>query len=34
MRFAFVPIRIDVGWPSDGVRTGRPLWQFSLGPEF
>ena len=34
MRVAFLPVRIDVGWPSDGVRAGRPLWQFSLGPEF
>jgi Tol biopolymer transport system component len=34
MRIAFLPIRVDVGWPSDLARTGKPRWHFTLGPEF
>jgi Tol biopolymer transport system component len=33
-RVAFLPIRIDCGWPTDGARTGKPNWEFALGPEF
>jgi outer membrane protein assembly factor BamA len=33
-RIAFFPIRIDAGWPTDGVSVGKPVWHFAIGPEF
>lgn len=34
MRLAFLPLRLDVGWPTDLARVGPPLWHFTIGPEF
>jgi len=34
MRLAFLPVRVDVGWPTDLRRVGPPLWHFSIGPEY
>ena len=33
-RVAFIPMRVDCGWPTDGSRVGKPNWDFALGPEF
>jgi hypothetical protein len=34
MRMAFLPMRLDVGWPTDLTRVGPPVWHFTIGPEF
>lgn len=34
MRFAYLPIRLDVGWATDGTYVGAPVWDFAIGPEF
>jgi Tol biopolymer transport system component len=34
VRFAFLPLRFDVGWPTDLTRVGSPRWYFTIGPEF
>jgi Tol biopolymer transport system component len=34
MRFAYLPIRVDVGWATDGRSVGAPVWDFAIGPEF
>jgi Tol biopolymer transport system component len=34
MRFAFLPMRFDVGWPTDLSRVGPPVWYFTIGPEY
>lgn len=33
-RIAFLPVRVDVGWPTDFARAGSPTWHFSIGPEY
>lgn len=33
LRVAFLPIRVDVGWPTDFARVGGPRWHFAIGPE-
>lgn len=32
-RIAFIPLRLDVGWPTDLVTTGKPRWHLSIGLE-
>jgi outer membrane protein assembly factor BamA len=34
VRVAFLPVRVDVGWPTDLARAGSPTWHFSIGPEY
>lgn len=34
MRVAYLPIRIDAGWPTDFAAVGRPVWHFTIAPEF
>lgn len=33
-RLAFIPVRLDVGWPTDFVHSGKPRWHFSMGTEW
>jgi hypothetical protein len=33
-RFAFLPVRLDIGWPTDLARVGSPRWHFTIGPEY
>ena len=32
--FAFMILKLDVGWPTDFYNVSRPQWYFSIGPEF
>jgi Tol biopolymer transport system component len=32
--FMFFILKLDVGWPTNLDRTGKPRWYFSIGPEF
>ncbi len=32
-RVAYLPVRVDVGWPFDGTRVGSPRWHVAFGPE-
>ena len=34
MRFAYLPLRLDVGWATDGTYVSAPVWGFAIGPEF
>ncbi|NNE43877.1 MAG: BamA/TamA family outer membrane protein, partial [Gemmatimonadetes bacterium] len=33
-RIAYLPLRIDVGWPTTLSRVGEPVWHFTIAPEF
>jgi Tol biopolymer transport system component len=33
-RVAFFPVRVDVGWPTDGAGVGNARWHFTIGPEY
>jgi Tol biopolymer transport system component len=32
--FAYLPLRVDVGWPTDLARVGAPRWHVTIGPEY
>jgi outer membrane protein assembly factor BamA len=34
MRFAYLPIRVDVGWAAHDGKVAAPEWDFAIGPEF
>jgi Tol biopolymer transport system component len=33
-RIAHLPLRLDLGWPTDGSGVGSPRWHFTIGPEY
>lgn len=33
-RIAYLPIRVDAGWPTDFAAVGKPVWHFTIAPEF
>jgi hypothetical protein len=33
-RIAYLPLRMDVGWPTDFASVGEPVWHVTIAPEF